>query len=42
MVHALWADNAALLVQMRAQHREAYSYDIRILDKLLWLMGKGS
>lgn len=41
MVHALLADNAARLAQLRAQHNETYPYDVRILDKLLWMMGKG-
>lgn len=39
MVQKIKADNQNLLNELRQQHNEQYPYGIRILDKLLWMMG---
>jgi hypothetical protein len=39
MVHHLFLIHAPLLNDLRAQHNETYPYDIRILDKVLWMIG---
>lgn len=39
IVRTLAETHAALLNDLRIQHAETYPYDIRILDKLLWMIG---
>ncbi len=39
MVRHLFAANVATLRQLRKQHNESYPHDIRIFDKLLWMIG---
>jgi hypothetical protein len=39
MVHRLLAVHAKLLSKLRIHHNEPYSYDIRIMDKVLWMIG---
>lgn len=39
MVQTIKADNQNLLNELRQQHNEIYPYDVRIVDKLLWMMG---
>lgn len=41
MITALLDDRAQQLAGLRAVHGETYPYDIRILDKLLWMVGRG-
>lgn len=42
MVKALMAENEGRLKQLRVRHNESYPYDIRIIDKTLWLLGRGA
>lgn len=39
MVRQLQNTHAQLLGALRAQHQEIYPYDVRIMDKLLWMLG---
>lgn len=39
MVHRLLSVHAQLLSELRTRHNESYPYDIRILDKILWMIG---
>ena len=39
MVRRLLAVHAQLLRDLRARHNEQYPYDVRIMDKVLWMMG---
>jgi hypothetical protein len=39
MVHHLLTVHAQLLADLRELHNEQYQYDIRILDKVLWMIG---
>jgi len=39
MVHRLLAVYSPLLSELRSSHKEPYPYDIRILDKVLWMIG---
>lgn len=39
MVNAIIADHQKQLNRLRAKHKESYPHDIRIVDKLLWMLG---
>jgi hypothetical protein len=39
MVHQLLTAHEQLLAALRVRNRETYPYDIRILDKVLWMFG---
>lgn len=39
MVKNIFERNSALLSELREKHRETYLHDIRIVDKLLWMIG---
>jgi len=39
MVRKLLTDHAQLLQDLRTQHQETYPYDVRIMDKVLWMIG---
>jgi len=39
MVRKLLYTHSTLLQELRVQHQETYPYDVRILDKLLWMIG---
>lgn len=39
MVHRLRSVHRQLLSELRTRYNEAYPYDIRILDKVLWMIG---
>lgn len=42
MVYGLLAAHRSTLHELRKEHKERYPHDIRILDKLLWMMGNGN
>lgn len=39
MVRQLQNTHERLLQGLRVQHQETYPYDVRIMDKLLWMLG---
>jgi hypothetical protein len=39
LVLRLLADNQAVLQALKARHKETYPYDVRIIDKILWMIG---
>lgn len=39
MVKNICERNSALLGELRKDHKETYPHDIRIMDKLLWMIG---
>ena len=39
MVRNLLNTHSQLLQELRTQHNESYPYDVRIMDKLLWMIG---
>lgn len=39
MVRKLQTVHFRLLQDLRARHNESYAYDVRIIDKLLWMIG---
>lgn len=39
MVCKLLSDHSHLLQELRSRHAESYPYDVRIIDKLLWMIG---
>lgn len=39
MVHKLFSVHAELLAKLREKNNEQYQYDVRILDKVLWMIG---
>jgi hypothetical protein len=39
MVRKLQAAHSQLLRDLRSRHNESYPYDVRIMDKLLWMIG---
>lgn len=40
MVRHISKRNSSTLNELRAKHKEMYPHDIRILDQLLWMVGK--
>lgn len=42
MVRKLLSVHSQLLQDLREQHQETYLYDVRIMDKLLWMIGNYS